>query len=342
MQQVITQTTTLQPDGKYVFDNIEMPSGRAFMVVTNYKDTNYGSDVVVAEPDKQVLELPVAIYETTSDTSMLKADRLHIFLEFLDEKTVRVIELYVMSNPTNMTVIPPEEGKPTISFKLPEGATNLQFQDGELGGRYVQTADGFGDTVPIRPGSGSYELLYGYELPYDRKLDLIHPMAVPADAIVLLSPENGVKVKGESLVDAGTRDVQGAQYRLYNGGSLPAGSDLQLTVSGHPAAGGSPQLTAGSPTSTVIGLTVFGIALIVAGVWLFRRSRANGSATGEETEVDVADGEMEAILVNPDALVDAIIALDDLYQSGQLPESAYLERRAKLKERLKETLEEKG
>jgi len=92
----------------------------------------------------------------------------------------------------------------------------------------------------------------------------------------------------------------------------------------------------------VIGLTVFGIALIVAGVWLFRRSRANGSATGEETEVDVADGEMEAILVNPDALVDAIIALDDLYQSGQLPESAYLERRAKLKERLKETLEEKG
>ena len=83
MQQVITQTTTLQPDGKYAFENVEMPAGRAFMVVTNYKDTNYGSDVAVAQPDKSVLDLPVAIYETTTDTSMLKADRLHIFLEFL-------------------------------------------------------------------------------------------------------------------------------------------------------------------------------------------------------------------------------------------------------------------
>jgi hypothetical protein len=40
--------------------------------------------------------------------------------------------------------------------------------------------------------------------------------------------------------------------------------------------------------------------------------------------------------------MDAIIALDDLYQAGQLPESAYLERRNKLKERLKKILPEGG
>jgi hypothetical protein len=51
---------------------------------------------------------------------------------------------------------------------------------------------------------------------------------------------------------------------------------------------------------------------------------------------------MEAVSDSPEALMDAIIALDDLYQSGQLPESAYLERRAKLKEHLKEILEERG
>lgn len=343
MLQVITQTTTIQPDGKYAFENVEMPAGRAFMVVVDYKDTDYGSDVAVAQPDKTVLELPVAIYETTTDTSMLKADRLHLFLEFLDEKTVRVIELYVMTNPTNMTIVPPGEGEPTVSFKLPEGATNLQFQDGALGGRYVQTPGGFGDTVPIRPGSGSYELLYGYEMPYNRKLELVHPLAVPADALVVLSPENGVKVKGESLVDAGTRDVQGAKYRLYNGGSLPAGSNLSLTISGRPTSG-SPQLTAGSSTNLVIGLSVFGMALIVAGVWLFRRTRSNGPAASEASGDGEAgdEDEMEAVSDNPEALMDAIIALDDLYQSGQLPESAYLERRAKLKERLREILEERG
>jgi hypothetical protein len=34
--------------------------------------------------------------------------------------------------------------------------------------------------------------------------------------------------------------------------------------------------------------------------------------------------------------MDAILALDDLYQAGKLPEEAYRQRRAELKARLKE------
>jgi hypothetical protein len=34
--------------------------------------------------------------------------------------------------------------------------------------------------------------------------------------------------------------------------------------------------------------------------------------------------------------MDAIIALDDMYQAGELPEEAYRERRAELKARLRE------
>ncbi len=36
--------------------------------------------------------------------------------------------------------------------------------------------------------------------------------------------------------------------------------------------------------------------------------------------------------------MDAILALDDLYKDGKLPEDAYLERRAELKQRLKEKM----
>jgi hypothetical protein len=36
--------------------------------------------------------------------------------------------------------------------------------------------------------------------------------------------------------------------------------------------------------------------------------------------------------------MDAIIALDDLYRAGQLPEDAYLTRRGELKARLKELM----
>lgn len=337
MVQVITQTTTLQPDGTYTFDNVDIPAGRAFMVTVDYQNTVYGSDIAVAEADNQTLQLPVSIYETTTDASVLKADRLHIFFEFVDGKTVRVIQLYILSNASSKTLVPPGEGEPTLSFVLPEGATNLEFQDGALGERFIKTDKGFGDTISIRPGSGNYELLYAFELPYERKLDLVQPLSLPVDAVVVMVPESGVKLKGDKFVDEGTRDVQGAQYRLYNGSSLPAGSDLRLTISGRPTTG-APQVTAGSSTNLVTGLGVFGLALILAGVWLYRRSRS--TQTGEEE----AEDETEVAVSEPnggsaESLMDAIIALDDLYQAGELPETAYLERRTKLKQRLIELTE---
>jgi mono/diheme cytochrome c family protein len=337
MLQVITQTTTLQPDGSFTFDGVEMPAGRAFMTTVDFQDTIYGSDIAVAEGDNQALQLPISIYETTTDASVLKADRLHIFFEFGEGNTVRVIQLYILSNPSNKTLVPPGEGEPTVSFELPEGAANLEFQDGTLGERFIKTEKGFGDTIPIRPGLGNYELLYAFEMPYERKLELVQPLSLPVDAVVVMVPDSGIKVKGDALVDTGTRDVQGAQYRLFNGGSLSAGSDLRLTLSGRPTSG-APQLTAATNTNLAIGLGVFGIALVIAGVFLYRRSRIS-QETIEPVEEDGEAAYIEPNGGSAESLMDAIIALDDLYQAGELPEAAYLERRAILKQRLRELTE---
>lgn len=334
MVMVFTQTTTLDARGFFTFTNVEMPPGRAFIVTTDFQDSLYSSDVAIAQPNLPRLELPVTIYETSTDATVLMADRLHLFFEFVDNKTLRVIELYIISNPTNKTLVPAEKGQPVVRFSLPEGAKNLEFQDGALGGRYVKTEDGFGDTAPIRPGSGSYELLFAYEMPYERKLDLVQEMPMPVSAVVVLVPDNGIKIKGETLADQGTRDVQGAKYRIYNGSSIPAGGTLNLTISGRPASS-SASLTIGSNTELVIGIGVFGLALIMAGVWMYRRSRS--ATQGDDEEDEVLPEDEDDLAAEPDSaetLMDAIIALDDQYQDGQLPESAYLERRARLKERL--------
>jgi hypothetical protein len=78
-----------------------------------------------------------------------------------------------------------------------------------------------------------------------------------------------------------------------------------------------------------------GIVLIGAGIWLYRRNR------GEQAEVE----EEEAIEAEPEgesseALMDAIIALDDLYRAGELPEDAYHTRRQELKTRLEKLLQD--
>jgi mono/diheme cytochrome c family protein len=333
MQAVYTETTTLADDGTYQFDNVEMPAGRVFMATIDYDGTTYGSDIAIAENGKNDLDLPITLYETTNDSSILVADRVHLFFEFADASTMRVIELWIMSNPTQQTLVANPNTGETIHFSLPEGATNLEFQDGALGGRYLETSDGFADTISVRPGSGSYQVLFAFEMPYDRKLDLKQQITIPTSALVILVPQGSISVKGDGLVDAGSRDVQGTQYQMYNGNSLQAGDTLSLSISGKLASGAS--VTTGSQSSLLIGLGALGIVMIGAGIFLYSRNRKSS----EEEDDFEADGPISAPLSeNSETLMEAILALDDLYKAGQLPEEAYRTRRAELKSRLREVL----
>jgi mono/diheme cytochrome c family protein len=333
MQSAITQTVGIQSDGTFLFGGIPMPDGRVFLATTSYKGTTYSSDIATVQSGQNNLSLPITVYSTTTDASALSVDRLHLFFDPIDTQTIEVIELYVISNPGNKTIVSAKEGDPVVSFKLPSGATNLQFQDGSLGGRYVQTADGFGDTASIPPGSGSYQVLFSFDMPYNKKLDLVQPITLPTNAVVILSPEGVINVKGDQLQDAGTRDVQGTQYHMYNGPAYNPGQDLHLTIAA--GSGGQGLAIAGGSSSLLIGVGAFGVALIVAGAYLFMRNR---SINIPQEAQAVPSAPIAAVSEDAETIMDAILALDDLYKEGELPEDAYQERRAELKARLKELI----
>ncbi len=326
---VITQTVSLDASGTYTFSDIEMPHGRMFFTTLQYQGVTYGSEVGTVVPDQTSLDLPIMIYDTTQDTSALKLDRLHLFFEQVDQQTMRVAELLIMSNTGNKTIIAPADSQASFSFSLPKGFENLQFQDGEIGVRYLQTSDGFADTSPIYPGASSYQVLLAYTLPYQRSLELVQPMSVPADAVVILVPAENFKLKGENLAEAGTRDVDGVPYQQYQVENLQAGDQLRLIVSS------SFSLAGGTQTSLVVGLAALGLALVGGGAWMYIRSRKNGD---EEDGVEASEAEPGANAQSPDDLMDAILALDDLFHAGRIDEATYLERRSVLKDRLKNQL----
>jgi mono/diheme cytochrome c family protein len=336
MQTALTLTADVQPDGSYAFQDVEMPDGRAFISSIDYNNTTYDSDVTVVEAGMKNIDQVIPIYETTTDTSVISADRLHIFFDFSNPDILRVVELYIISNLSNRTLVPPEEGKPALTFDLPAGATNLQFQDGTLGDRYIQTDQGFGDTAPVNPGQGQHQVVYAFD---KGKFELTQPVNFPVDALVILVPESGIKVKGEHLADAGTSSFQGTAYHLYNGDRLEAGSQLALTVSGRPGSAGT-LLALGSSSSLVIGVAAFGLALVVIGLFLYARNRSRYADEDVFFEDDGAFSETRTLAGDPEALMDAILALDDQYQSGQLPDAAYQQRRAELKEQLRQSLGE--
>lgn len=337
MSIVITDTTRADQDGIFTFQDVEMPAGRRFLATTEYQGAAYASEDAIADGSTDEINLEITLYETTTDTSVLSADGLHIFFDFSQPGVVTVGQWFIISNRGNKVVIPAEQGSPVVSFTLPEGAQNLRFQDGVLGERYVETPNGFGDTAAIMPGSSSEQLVYAYDLPVENNMEISQLLGIPVDTVVVFLPEGSYKVKSESLQDDGVSDVQGATFHMYSGGNLNAGDQLKMSL----YTSIFPDLKIGSmavPLVPVgIALGIFGLVLVVTGVLLYKNYR-----TREEEQTDTSSPPVKPIeKENPDSLMDAIIALDDLYKEGKLPEQAYVQRRAELKAQLKDTLEQK-
>jgi len=326
MQEAATLTVPVSTDGSYEFSGVEVNENRVFMVTVSVNEVDYnsdplhGSDIIAG----QAAELPITVYDVSTDPALLRGDRLHVFFDFTDPANVQVVELFIFSNPSQQVVAPAVSGGTLLNFRLPEGAVDVQFQDGQLGdGIYVQTSEGFGVAQAYAPAEG-YQILFAYNLPYDRKGDF--ELAVPIDVAesVVMVPQDGVRLKSEALTDEGTRTVQDVPLRLYTSGNIPSSTPLKLSLSGRPAQGA--QVSTGSSTTLFIGIGAFALVAVAAALVLLRRKEkpaAQDELTEEETQ---------------DALMDAIIALDDQRRGGELGEEAYLARRSELKQRLEALL----
>jgi hypothetical protein len=142
-----------------------------------------------------------------------------------------------------------------------------------------------------------------------------------------------MKVSGGKIAATETRDIQGTKYQMYSGGSLSKGDELKMTV--QPGGGGAVGglLTSGVNNNLLIGgaalAAALGVILLTAGIALIRRRQAESLPAQGPIN---AQGDMDE---SEESLMDAILALDDLYKDGKLPEDAYRQRRTELKNRLK-------
>jgi mono/diheme cytochrome c family protein len=329
MQMAGEQSTTLQSDGRFTFTGLESLDGTIYIASVTINGYDFPSDMVNSLdvlPGSGV-DLPIPVYETTSDPSGLMAQRMHIFFEYSKPGVVQVVELFIVSNPTDRVVIPKESGEPALQFKLPVDATNLQLEGGSMGERFVNVAGGFGDTLGILPDPNQHQVLFGYEVPYDRKRTVVIELPIMVESLVVAIPAQGVKLESDLLVESGSRDIQGSALKLYSGSDLAAGTRLEIALSGMPKEASGVKIQSGTTTNLLIGLGVF---IIVAGlaVWMYARPRQE--AAGEQTHADLTAVEMDS----QEGLLDEILAVDDQYKSGKLPEKAYRQRRAELKMRL--------
>ena len=146
-----SRTATADATGFYRFTELPTDATLFYVARVTYGSagTGYSSEPGQFSPSQTALNLPIAIYETTTDGSGVSADRFHLIVEF-DSDTMLIAELMVFSLSGNRAYA--GDGTGVLRFTLPAGAENLEISDGELGGRYIPTADGFVDSLPLPPG----------------------------------------------------------------------------------------------------------------------------------------------------------------------------------------------
>ena len=323
--EVVNETIKSNRSGAYLFEDVDISEGRIFFVETNYQGINFQSELTVSEAEMTELTIPdLALYESTTDSGGLVVEQLHISFDMAIENGVQVFELYTISNLSNKAYVFVTDGTSLPFMPLPEGAVNVGLELSQDSAPIMSTEDGFA----IPPSDKFYSIIAFFNMPYDKKLELSQPLALPVSSALVIVPE-GIKVKADQLTDEGLQQTQqGFNVQMYSGSGLNAGSSLEMTLSGNVKSAG----TSTSPDNRqilLIGAGAFGIALILSGVWMFLRDR---DKVDEDDYEEYDEDEFETA----EEVMDAIIALDDLHRAKKIPDEAYQLRRAELKERLKE------
>ena len=326
-QEVVTVEGTVANDGSFLFENIEVVENRIFLAEITYKGIENTSDFRIVEAGQTSVELPpLALYDVTTDLSGLVIDELDIFLTFASDGTYEVLGLYSFRNSGDAIVNVEMGDSQEIPFlRFPVGAEAGGYEALQDSAPFISTPNGFA----MAPNEIPYGIIAFSTIIDPQNIEISQPLALPVSVLRDLVPD-GMEADGAQLTTDSPQDIQGDIYQSYFVNELQAGDVLSFTVSGTPNVASAPTTDATNTNNTLlIGAGGLGIALILAGAWMFFRDK-----TQNDEDEDDDDDEFESA----EDVMDAIIALDDLHRSKKISEGAYQHRRAELKDILKEMM----
>ena len=329
LEEVLTETTTVGADGQYTFELSDVAPDLVYMTSIDYDGLNYNGDpdrLSRAEPE---LDMPIVVFDKTTDPAVVGIEQVHMVLEFIEDR-VLVNEIYVISNNDSAVFVgetgDTEDG--VFQLVLPSGAENANFQRsfGSASNfmpatELIQTDRGWADTLPLRPGEGIMNLLATYEVPFEDGTTIAHPLFYDAANATILMPDVGVSLADGEWTDQGAQQMGAAgTFLSYARPGLEAGEALSFELAGRVSrarantvsVGGS--LDGDSTTGMMLGAGVF-LLVIVGAVFTVQSWRSKVPGT-DGSEID--------------ELLQAVANLDDAYEAGTVDEAQYQKQREKL------------
>jgi len=325
--EVLTQDGSVNEDGTYSFENVEMPPGRIFIVEAIYGGITLQSKMGVVENGQTTLTLePIALYEITEESSGLVIDEVNIFFHPADEMKYDVLALYNFRNTGETVVSVKMAERQEIPFlKFPVDSEHLGYEAVQDSAPFMSMDDGFA----MQPNEKPYGIVAFSSVTRQEETAVAQEFVLPVEVVRIFVPD-GLEVTGDNIAYEGPQDIQGTVYQSYLVNKIQAGETLAFMLSGEPSTTTEENSTTSAASSNNRVLLIaggIGILLILAGVFMYVRDRKRTEAELEEDEVEEED-EFES----SEEVLDAIIALDDLYRAKKISDEAYQKRRAELKE----------
>ncbi|MDQ3696473.1 MAG: hypothetical protein M3373_00395 [Gemmatimonadota bacterium] len=268
-------------------------------------------------------EAEITVFDTTSAPIPLVVRGRHFIVSApaaAGERTV--VEVLELSNDTTVTLISPDDARPTWTASLAEGASDFRAGQGDVAADALQYRDGQVRVIaPFAPGLK--QVNFTYTLPASS-----FPLSVPveggAEVLEVLVEDSTTVVSGARLAEVAPVNVEGRTFRRWMANDVPRNAVVRLVP--HAAVASRMSLYA-------VGIALAaGVAVLAALAFNRRQSRA-----------PVTTIERGAAVGGPDAIARAIADLDHRFEQQPDPSprarAEYDGHRTELKRRLAAALE---
>ncbi|MBN1312901.1 MAG: hypothetical protein JXB30_15915 [Anaerolineae bacterium] len=323
----LSRTIEIEPDGSFRFEDVpfDVPFS-AYIVKVIYDGVEFAAGAVV-DASSPFMELPLAIYENTTDPSVITVDAMHLVLNRHPDALL-VTEVIVLSNAGDRVYVSPQPvaggRRGSILLPIPGDAYGLSFEDGELGGRFVASGGQIYDTQQVFPGQGSHTITASYILPFSGTRQVSLPITYPTLAVNVFI-EEGMQISTPLLAEGGLQIIQEQAFHKYQASDLAAGQSLDMQVDS--VGGWTPALQ--------IILAMLVCLLVIASVFYWFLAARRGSRAHDAAK------ERLSAFATPEyqALIGRIAALDEALEAGKVNRFEWEAERAELKAKVAEKLE---
>ena len=347
---VAEHQATADADGVAAFDGLPTDPSWAFVAEAKYQGIPFNSEMQQFEPTAAALEFPLEVYDPGGNKEDVSITRAHWVVNLETPDRLDVAELYVFDNTSKRVYEGEHKGpgdKPLVlALFMPPEATDVSFEGGELGDRFLEVNGATYDTLPLAPGQR--QVLLRYSLPVsDGRAALSHPVAYPIAALNLLAPDLGMDIEAADWQVGDKLQTPSGDYLNYSLTNIAADASPNVIFDGisadrltriAPVDEAHRQIVDPSATPGISGqpylpfvVVGLGIAILGLGIlWVSRRQRA----------LQVQQPALRQ--AQHQALIQQIADLDDAYEAGEMSEAEYRAQRQMLKSRLVILMREDG